>query len=572
MRLKVLASIFAVLFLAVAGRLFYWQIIKGKDLSLAASYQYSGDKKVTAPRGNIYASDGSWLAVMRQNWLVFAEIPKLNEDSEKIAEKLASILAERDDDSDIYKQNILKETENIYSSLTRKGIVWSPIKHKVTTKQKDEIEGLGIDGLGFEPEDTRYYPEASSSAQVLGFVGKDENGTDTGYFGLEGFYDVALSGKPGYLLRQKDVTGAPIVAHGMNEISESPGADLVTHIDKRIQLSLEENLKEGIEKYGAKQASGVVMDPKTGAVLAMAAFPSFDPANYSEYGDEYFRNPVISDVFEPGSVFKVLIMAAGLDSGDVDMDTICDICGAPLKVDKYFIKTWNNEYRPNSSMTDVIVHSDNVGMSFVAQRMGADKLYDYLDNFGIGKLTGIDLQGEVTPSMRERGTWNIVDLATTSFGQGIATTSIQLVTAVSAIANKGVLMQPQVVDRVKIDGWEQDIKPKEVRRVIDKEASEKITSMMMEAAKSGESKWTNLPGFKVAGKTGTAQIPIAGHYDEEKTIASFVGFAPANDPKFVMLITLKEPQTSPWASETAAPLWYSVAKDLFSYFGIQPEK
>lgn len=571
MRLKIIAFLFAISFLAVSARLFYWQVVRGDDLSQAALYQHSDTREVMAPRGNIYASDGSWLAVMRQNWLVFAELPKINENKEKIAEKLALIITEKDDNEDIYRQNILDLTDNIYSSLTRKEVVWVPIKHKITTSQKEKIEKLEIQGIGFEAEDTRFYPEASSSAQLLGFVGKDADGLDTGYFGLEGYYDIALSGKPGYLLRQKDVRGAPIVGQGVSEISSSAGVDLITHIDKRIQLALEENLKKGIEKYGAKQVSGVVMDPKTGAVLAMGSYPSFDPKKYYDYGDGLFKNPLISDIYEPGSVFKIMVMAAGLDSGEVDMDTVCDICGGPLKVDKYYIKTWNNEYSADSTMTDVIVHSDNVGMSFVAQKLGSDLLYDYLDKFGIGHVTGVDLQGEVTPSMREKGTWNVVDLATTSFGQGIATTSMQIITAVSAIANKGVMMQPQVVDKVKIEGWGEDIKPKEIRRVISEEAASKMTKMMEEAAKEGEAKWTNMPGFGVAGKTGTAQIPIAGHYDEEKTIASFIGFAPSNDPKFVMLITLREPQSSPWASETAAPLWYSVARDLFSYFGIQPE-
>ena len=222
-------------------------------------------------------------------------------------------------------------------------------------------------------------------------------------------------------------------------------------------------------------------------------------------------------------------------------------------------------------MVDVIVHSDNVGMSFVGQKLGADALYDYLDAFGIGKVTGIDLQGEGAPKLRDRGTWNVVDLAVASFGQGIAVTPIQMVKAVGAIANGGVMYTPQVVDKLEGVGWEEDVKPEEGTRVISKKAADEITSMMVLAASSGEAKWTHLRGFKVAGKTGTAQIPISGHYDQESTIASFVGFAPANDPKFLMLVTLREPVSSPWASETAAPLWYQIAKDLFIYFGIQPE-
>jgi len=264
-------------------------------------------------------------------------------------------------------------------------------------------------------------------------------------------------------------------------------------------------------------------------------------------------------------------MAAALDAGVVEPDTKCDICDGALKVDKYFIETWNKKYYPESTMTDVIVHSDNVGMSFVSQKMGYDLMYDYLEKFGIGSLTGIDLQGESSVQLRKKGTWNIVDLVTSSFGQGIATTPIQMLRASSVVANKGVMVTPKVVKAIELDGWQQDVKNEEKVRVISKEASEKMTSIMVESARHGEAQWTNLKGFSVAGKTGTAQIPIAGHYDAEKTIASFVGFAPANNPKFIMLVTLKEPQSSQWASETAAPLWYSIARDLFIFFGIQPE-
>ena len=264
-------------------------------------------------------------------------------------------------------------------------------------------------------------------------------------------------------------------------------------------------------------------------------------------------------------------MASALDAGVVEVDTKCDICGGPFRIDKYSIETWDGKYRPDLSMAEIIVNSDNVGMVFVGQKLGIDKTCEYLKNFGIGSTTGIDLQGEATPHIREKKDWSQVDLATASFGQGIATTPIQMLTAVTAIANDGRFVAPQVVDKLIGEGWEEDIKPVVGAQVISKKSASEITAMMAEAAKNGEAKWTYSRGFKVAGKTGTAQIPIAGHYDDEKTIASFVGFAPYDNPKFVMLVTLQEPSTSPWASETAAPLWYLIAKDLFSYFGIQPE-
>jgi len=380
-----------------------------------------------------------------------------------------------------------------------------------------------------------------------------------------------LSGKPGYLSRESDARGVPILSGELSETSAIGGVDLVTHIDKSIQINIEKKLLDGLEKYGAVAGSVVVMDPSSGAILGMSSYPSYDPADYTEFGNEYFRNPVVSDSFEPGSIFKVLVMSAGLDADAVEPDTKCDICDRSLKVAEYYIRTWNNEYREDATMLDVIVHSDNVGMAFVGQKLGADSLYDYLDKFGIGQTTGIDLQGEGTPSLRDKGTWNVVDLATTSFGQGIAATPIQIIRAIGAIANDGVLVTPQSVDKLEGEGWSEDIKPEIGEEVVTKSTADEMTAMMVEAAKEGEAKWTHLRGFNIAGKTGTAQIPIAGHYDEEKTIASYIGFAPADDPKFIMLVTLREPSSSPWASETAAPLWYSIAKDLFLHFGVQPE-
>ena len=204
-------------------------------------------------------------------------------------------------------------------------------------------------------------------------------------------------------------------------------------------------------------------------------------------------------------------------------------------------------------------------------RVALLSLYDYFVKFGIGQKTGIDLQGEVAPKLREKGTWNVVDLATASFGQGVAVTGIEIVRAVSAIANGGYLVTPRVVTAVNGDGWEEKIEADPPTRIIKQQAAKEITQMMVEAAERGEAKWVKIPGFKVAGKTGTAQIPVAGHYDATNTIHSFVGFAPAGNPKFVMLVTLNSPQSSPWAAETAAPLWFAIAKDLFPYFGIQPE-
>jgi len=566
LRFKLFSFGLIAVFALLIARLFYWQIVKGKELSEKARSQYQGGYSIEARRGSILASDGTWLATSGKAYLVYASVPDLNENSKKIAEKLAPLFVDDANDHTL----LLNEIDRIEKLLTKKDAVWIPLKHKVAPEIESKIKKLGLDGLGFEEEERRIYPEASSAAQLMGFVGKDNEGMDEGYFGIEGFYNLPLSGKPGFFSREKDARGLPILLGSANEISAIEGVDLLTHIDKTIQLDIDKKLLEGIRKYGALGGTAIVMNPKDGGILAMSSYPSYDPVKYSEFSNEVFKNPAISDSFEPGSVFKIIVMASALDAGVISPETQCDICRGPVQIDKYQIETWNQKYYPDSSMTDVIVHSDNVGMVFVAQKLGVDKLYGYIENFGFGSPTGIDLQGEASPRLRDKKDWGTVDLAVAGFGQGIAVTPIQMIQGASVIANKGIMVTPQVVDKIISDDKEEDIKPVRGKRVISEKAAREITSMMVEAAKSGESKWTNTPGFKVAGKTGTAQIPISGHYDEEKTIASFVGFAPYDDPKFIMLITLREPTTSPWASETAAPLWYSIARDLFIYFGMQP--
>ena len=566
-RIKILTLFFLVFFFILVYRLFFWQILRSKSLAQEARSQYETKKFVSAPRGNILASDGSLLVARGEAYLAFAEIPQIKKSPQEIANLLAPFFVEEKDD----RQSLLEEIDRITGLLSRKETVWVPLKQKVSTDLKKNIEALKIEGLGFERKEDRIYPEASAAAHLLGFVGKNKEGDDVGYFGLEGYYDLSLAGKPCYASQENDLLGKPILTGQVKEISVISGVNLLTFLDKTVQMVLDKRLLEGIQKYGAKAGTAIVMDPKTGSIIGMSSYPSYDPVKYSQFSDELFKNPAISSVFEPGSVFKVVVMASALDAKVVEADTICDICSGPLKVDKYFIETWDKKYNPDSTMLEVIVHSDNVGMAFVGQKMGSDLLYDYLDRFGIGKPTGIDLQGEVSPSLRKKGNWNIVDLATAGFGQGIALTPIQLIRAVGAIANKGIMVSPRVVDKLMGENWEENIKPKSGQRVISEKAANEITAMMVEAARKGEAKWTALRGFDVAGKTGTAQIPIAGHYDADKTMASFIGFAPSDKPKFVMLITLREPSTSPWASETAAPLWYAIAKDLFSYFGIGPK-
>ena len=291
---------------------------------------------------------------------------------------------------------------------------------------------------------------------------------------------------------------------------------------------------------------------------------------FFNYPREYYKNPIVADQYEPGSTFKTLIMSAGLNEKVIEPKTTFNE-EAPVKVGEYLIRTWNNEYHGEMTMIEVLQRSSNPGMVFVGQQLGKDKLYDYIEKFGIGEKTGIDIEGEAAAQIRPRSEWREIELATASFGQGIAVTPIQMVRAVAALANNGNLMEPLVVKKL-IDprGKIIDRQPKKIRQVVSSATARVITEMMINAVDQGEAKWAKPPGYRIAGKTGTAQIPVAGHYDAEKTIASFVGFAPADDPKFVMLTLLREPSSSPWGSETAAPLFFAIAKELLNYYGISP--
>ena len=288
------------------------------------------------------ASDKSFWVVRTQAWLIWVNPRQMELTPREIANKLSPFFV--DDTQD--KEALLAETQRLETILGKEGVSWIALKQKVNEEVKRNIEALKIEGLGFDAQESSYYPEASSAAQILGFVGKDERGSDIGYFGIEGYYDLPLSGKPGFVGGQKDAFGSPILLGGTKEVNAISGVDLEINVDKRIQVAVEKGLAAGIEKYGAKNGVAILMEPKTGKVRAMAAYPSYDPATYSQFEQEFFKNPAISDSFEPGSIFKPLVMAAALDSKAIEVDTVCDICGGPVKVDKYTIETWNKKYKP----------------------------------------------------------------------------------------------------------------------------------------------------------------------------------------------------------------------------------
>lgn len=536
-RLSVIQAVFVLFSLGIALRLGYWQIVKAADLAAEAAWQRQSFLEIPSPRGEILSSDGFPLVTNQEAYLFYVN-PRQFTFSEKLNQLLPASVSAR--------------LSDIPANLG-----WFLIARHLPVFLRDQIQSLKLPGVGFEPDPRRLYPEASSSAHLLGFVGQDSAGRPQGYFGLEGYYNRQLTGTPGKLVQEKDALNRPILIGTQNLLPPQSGSTLVTSIDRTLQFIAYQKLAAALTRYGASSGTVSIMEPSTGRVLAMVSLPNYDPARFPQFDQELFKNPVISDFFEPGSTFKTLVMAAALDAQAVRPDTVCDICSGPVAVSDYVIKTWNDKYYPQSTMTEVIQHSDNVGMVFVSRRLGKHKLISYLKKFGIGQLTGVDLQEESSPQLRPESTWVDIDSATASFGQGIAVTPLQMLRAVSAIANKGLLPKPKIIDKIN----NKVVSPSPPVQVISPATAVQMTLMMVNAVDRGEAKWAKPKGFLIAGKTGTAQIPVSGHYDTDKTITSFVGFAPADQPKFAMLVTLREPQTSPWGSETAAPLWFDIAKE-----------
>jgi stage V sporulation protein D (sporulation-specific penicillin-binding protein) len=547
--------IFILLFLSINARLFYWQVVRASELQSMGEAQYGRNIILPAERGEIKTPDGFTLVANKLSYLVFANPKEIN-NKNITSEALADVLD--------------MEIASISARLNADRF-WVPIKSNIDNATKEKLENRNIKGIGFEKQSERYYPEASMSAKLLGFVGKDDEGIDKGYFGLEGFYDRQLRGKAAKAVVIHDAAGRPILSKLDNATGQTDGRSLLLHVDRSIQFMLDNTLKEGVEKYGAAGGMAAIINPKTGAVIAMSSFPTFDPREYVNYSDKLYRDPLISDTYEPGSTFKPLVVAAALDAGLIKPDTRCNICAGPVSIGGYEIKTWNNQYHANSTMIDVIKHSDNTGMVFIGKALGLDRMMSYMKKFGIGDLTGIDLQGEVAPNVRPRESWYPIDVATASFGQGITVTPIELLTAFTAIANRGRKMEPHVVSKIITpDGESIEILPKELGRPVSERAAKITTEMMVNAVDSGEAKFAKPKGYRIAGKTGTAQIPVEGRYDKNQTIASFIGFAPADDPKFLMLVVIDRPKTSIYGAETAAPIFFKVARNLFTYYGISP--
>lgn len=523
------------------------------------TYSYSGDylqsQKIYPERGKIYDVNNHLLVTNQTKYLVYAE-PKKIEKKNYIVRDLEKVL------------EIGEATIEAKLDLSKD---WVRVKSGVSKDKKDEISKLHINGIGFQEEQYRAYPEASLSAHLLGFVGKNKSGEDIGYFGIEGYYEKELTGLAGMMKSERDLLGRPIFIGTQEKVDPQNGGDLILTIDSAVQTLVKKKLLKGLETYEAKEGCVIVADPNTMKIMSMVCLPDFDPDQYYLFSEDLFKNAAISNLYEPGSTFKPLVVAVAIEEKAIKPDDFMQEDG-PITIGEYTIRTWNDKYEGKISMTRVLEKSSNVGMVYIGSKLGNDKLYQYLKKYRFGKETGIDLQGETSGYLKDQKDWYPIDYSTVSFGQGIAVTPIQMIRAFTALINGGNLLKPYVVDKVVTNNNERKQEATVVSKVISDRTSQIIKKMLVSTVENGELKWLKPIGYKIGGKTGTAQIPIKGHYDESKTIASFIGFAPADKPKFIALVIVREPKASQWGSETAAPIFFDIAKELLLYYNIAPDR
>lgn len=545
----------------VMARLFSIQILKHGAYSAAAQGQYEYSKKIAPKRGDIFIQEkgGVWhsLAVSREYESVYL-VPKDVEDKEQTAQKLSEIIQ-------IEKEKILaklKDPEDPYE----------PLKSKLEDEMAQKIKDLNLPGVGFETEKKRWYPQGILAAHVLGFVGI-QNDQKTGQYGLEEYYEKELAGNEGLMKSKRDALGRWLLLEDYDMEPARDGSDLYLTLDQNIQYLVEQEIKKMAENWGISSGCAIVMDPKTGALKAMASFPAFNPNEYNKTESiDNFSNSCIQQVYEPGSVFKPITMAAGLDAGKVSPATTFTDEGF-IKIGPDIIRNALERSYGLSSMTQVLEKSINTGVIFVERLVGAEKFKKYIESFGFGEICSVDLEGEVSGSLKNLKTNREINLATATFGQGISVTPLQMASAIGAIANQGKLMRPYVVEKiVKSSGEEQITQPQVIREVISSQSAAKLSAMLVSTVDNGYDQ-IKIKNYNIAGKTGTAQMadPQKGGYGDDVS-HTFVGYAPAFDPKFLILVKIEKPKGAQFASTTLSPVFGELAQYILNYYEIPPER
>ena len=557
-RLRVLFAFFTVASLLLSARLAYWQTTGRADLLSRATDQVHSDLVVAAQRGVIRDRNGAILATTVELRSLYA-IPALmtDRDGHDLKPATAAALAP-----------ILGERPEVLRAAFESGAEWLFVRRRLPEETAARIAALRLAGLGFEMEPKRLYPNGTVGAQVLGFVNDD----GVGQYGVEGRYAAELSGTPGRLVVARDPANRELALGLRTAVPARNGDDLSLTIDLAVQNAVERELAAVVEREKASGGAIVVLDPKDGAVLAIASSPTYDPARVGSADAEALRNRAISWTYEPGSTMKPITIAAALDKGVVTPTTSYQDVGYAVIGGRKLCNAQCKVYGP-TTITQILARSQNAGAVFVASKLGAGDLNAYLHAFGFGQRTAVDLSAETTGIVRPLAEWYPVDLGTISFGQGLSVTPLQLAAAYAAIANGGTLYRPYVVASRRDADGEHRTAPVAVRRVISEETSATLVTMLTTTVDNGIANAASLKGYSVAGKTGTAQIPSDdGSYVDDAYISSFAGFVPAIDPRMVVVVVLEKPQSKLLGTVPAMNTFKAIATDALRYARVQPDR
>ncbi len=584
-RLRIVFWLIFLAFVLVWLRLAYWQLGRSHFLLSLFKRQSYRQVVIEAQPGKVISQDGFILAASQKEWKIAfnpQKCPQKEEiiekyiqfkkaKDERIAKWLSQKIKDKELEAEMVNLDKIKEaTQAAFWQKKKDYFLHKVNSPKVKWLELSPLNQSFLDKLSpstkkclfLYPLNKRRYPDKNIDGYFLGFRGLDKDGQPKGYFGLEGFYDHELRGLDGWKVQEYDALGH-LVPQIFNYYKRPlDGRDLHLYLSYNFQYLADEAIKAGVKKYQAKRGTIIILNPKEMTVLAMASFPSYQPEYYSWYKEQAYLNPAVAELYEPGSTFKTLIMALGLDLRKIKPETVCPVCGGPLVTSGGTIRTWNDKYYPDSTMTDVLVHSDNVGMAWLASQIGKEEMYKFLVRAGFGQKTGVDLEDDQVNPLKPLTQWYPINVMTAGFGQGIFLTPLKLAQLEAVIARGGELVPPRLVKFLSDKQKSYPTKTAWHKRLFSSQATAEVVKMMVKVVNEGSVKWTRLPDLEVAGKTGTAQVAVNGVYDPHKTIASFVGFWPVESPRYLILVKLDFPKVSPWGSETAAPIFFKLARKI----------
>lgn len=562
-----LSGLFLVMVLLIVGRLFMLQILQRDYYATMALDTHEIYQQLHPARGQIYFQDSRTgadypAAVNRQYYQIFSVPSEIKLDDVASTTKILMDILQLPEE----------KKDELIQKLSKQNDPYEQVAKKVTEEKKNEVLSTGLKGIYQTPEIYRYYPEENWGAGVLGFCSVDTDENLSGNYGVEGYWNKILSGQSGFLFGERAARGSWISLAGMTSMAAENGADLVLTIDRALQFQACSRLKKGMEDYGARNGSLVMLDPSNGAILAMCSVPDYDPNNYSKVDDiSVYNNTAVFTPYEPGSVFKPIVMSTALDLNLVNPNTTyndpCSRQFGPYTIHNASEKCYGN----GVTMTQVLENSINTGMIWVEEKIERKTLKEYIEKFGFGEKIGLPLDMEMPGNILSLDNKAAIYAAQASFGQGLTVTPLQLAQAYSVFANQGKMYQPQLVKEIRYaDGRREKIEPKLIGQVISPRAAKMISAMLTSVVEKTYWRTVKLDKYYVAGKTGTAQVPGPGGYKDE-TNHTFGGYAPATNPKFVIVVKFEAPERQ-WAESTAAVVFKDLAQFALNYYGINGDR